>query len=182
MSSANEDLYGAQRLLREHIHELTACGESLNLDCCEIDNVTKIIENEIEANFDQLIKAVRQAKSELLRDTRESRKEQLGVARRSYISLSNEKRLCTDLSNEITSIIRDEETEGAQSDRIKKLCQEIKETCTKRTEYQQNSNVGLKRVEIRKKLSEIAYRHVDEICVTFSKLTGPQPVLETPKK
>jgi len=182
MSSANEDLYAAQRLLREHIAELTANGELVNVHCYAIDNLTKISEQNIEAECDKLIKAVREAKNRLLRDFRESSKVQLSVARRSYISISNEKRLCTDLNNEITTVIRDEEKEEVQGDRIKKLCQQIKETCTKRTEYQQNNNLGPNAGEIKQKLFEIATRHLGEMSVALSNIMGQQPVVETPKK
>ena len=171
MASSDEDLLAAQRLLGDHIAELSHNSELVNVHCFAIDNLSKISERNIEAECDKLIEEVCRAKKELLSEFRASAKSQLSVARKNYISIAAEKRLCEDLNGEIGAVIRNEdEKEDVQGDRIKKLCQQIKETCTKRTQLQQTNNSGPTAAEIKQKLFEIASRHLGQMGTTLSRI------------
>merc|ERR1719474_1272015 len=67
-------------------------------------------------------------------------------------------------------------------DRIKKLSQQIQETCTKRTQFQQTETIGPNAAEIKRKLFEIASHHLSAMTTSLSGILEQKKKPEALKK
>jgi len=186
MASASDlrNLFSAQRRLREHVAELQNNGELVNVHCYAIRNLCNVNEVKIEVEFEKIIDEIRKAKDKLLKEFNDACQEQLGSARKSWISIVNEKQLCLDLSHELQMVMSDDAEVDDNGERIKKLCRQITETCTKRTEFQvqqTSSGYGPSVDEMKRRLFAIASHNLAQATVSLSDMLGEKKAEETVK-
>lgn len=165
--SGRGNLVREQRVLKEHISELSTNMELINAHCFAVDNLTAQCERTVDEQFDKMIDKIEQTRKQSKRQLHASSKAQLKMARHSFINMLNERRLCEDLNTEIEKVmtIEDRRDESPHTERIKKLCKEIKRTCSKRASYDMTKVNG---PNIKRKLIDLTKSNLNQMIKSFS--------------